>query len=67
MRKLCVAVAPDGGTVLDPFLGSGTTGCAAALQGLSFIGIEREAKFATIARKRIAHWASQPRAAGAAA
>lgn len=53
MRYLVRLVTPPGGTVLDPFTGSGTTGIAARLEGLSFVGIEREAEYATIASARI--------------
>lgn len=60
MRWLCRLVTPPGGTVLDPFAGSGTTGCAAVLEDFDFIGIEREAEYAAIARARIAHWWKQP-------
>ena len=49
----CVANAPYRGTVLDPFMGSGTTGVAAAKVGRQFIGIEREPKYFDIACKRI--------------
>jgi site-specific DNA-methyltransferase (adenine-specific) len=59
MRWLCRLVTPPNGVVLDPFTGSGTTGCAAVLEGLRFIGIEREAEYVEIARKRVAHWAGQ--------
>jgi DNA modification methylase len=52
MRYLCRLVTPPGGVVLDPFTGSGTTGVAALAEGFSFIGIEREADFAEIARRR---------------
>jgi DNA modification methylase len=55
MRWLVRMVTPPGGVVLDPFLGSGTTGVAAALERVAFIGIEREAEYAEIARARIAH------------
>ena len=41
------------GTVLDPFMGSGTTGVAALNAGLDFIGIERDKKYFDIACKRI--------------
>ena len=51
---------PTGGVVLDPFMGSGTTGCACALEGRDFIGIEREAEYIEIANKRIAYWSLQP-------
>lgn len=44
---------PTGGVVLDPFMGSGTTGIACALEGRDFIGIEREADYLEIAEKRI--------------
>lgn len=54
MRWLVRLVTPPGGTVLDPFAGSGTTGVAAALEGLGFLGVEREAEYAEIARARIA-------------
>lgn len=59
MRWLCRLVTPPNGLVLDPFTGSGSTGCAAALEGFRFVGIEREPEYAEIARRRIAHWASQ--------
>ena len=60
MRWLCRLITPPGGTILDPFTGSGTTGCAAVLENFDFIGIEREAEYAEIARARIAHWRKQP-------
>ena len=53
MRYLCRLVTPPGGVVLDPFMGSGSTGKAAALEGFRFIGIEREAEYLEIARARI--------------
>lgn len=40
MRWLCRLVTPPGGVVLDPFMGSGSTGCAAMMEGFDFIGIE---------------------------
>ena len=55
MRYLCRLVTPPGGTVLDPFMGSGSTGKAAVLEGFSFIGIEREAEYIAIAEARINH------------
>ena len=54
MRYLCRLVTPPGGIVLDPFMGSGSTGKAAALEGFQFIGIEREAEYCEIAKARIA-------------
>ena len=53
MRYLCRLVTPPGGTVLDPFMGSGSTGKAAVLEGFNFIGIEREAEYVEIAKARI--------------
>ena len=53
MRYLCRLVTPRGGTVLDPFMGSGSTGKAAVLEGFNFIGIEREAEYVKIAKARI--------------
>lgn len=53
MRYLCRLVTPTGGLVLDPFTGSGSTGKAALLEGFRFVGIEREAEYAAIARARI--------------
>jgi DNA modification methylase len=59
MRWLCRLVTPPGGRILDPFTGSGSTGCAAVLEGFRFVGIEREAEYVEIAEKRIAHWHSE--------
>ena len=53
MRYLCRLVTPPGGIVLDPFMGSGSTGKAAMLEGFGFIGIEREAQYHAIAERRI--------------
>jgi hypothetical protein len=53
MRYLCRLVTPPGGIVLDPFMGSGSTGKAAMLEGFGFIGIEREAAYRAIAERRI--------------
>jgi site-specific DNA-methyltransferase (adenine-specific) len=54
MRWLVKLVTPIGGTVLDPFLGSGTTGMACVYEQREFIGIEREAEYIEIAERRIA-------------
>ena len=59
MRWLVQLVTPSGGLVLDPFVGSGSTGAAAVLEGARFIGIEREAAYVPIARARITHWAAR--------
>jgi site-specific DNA-methyltransferase (adenine-specific) len=53
MRYLCRLITPPGGTVLDPFLGSGTTGKAALLEGFNFVGIEMEESYLDIAKQRI--------------
>lgn len=53
MRYLCRLVTPPGGIVLDPFMGSGSTGKAARLEGFNFIGIEREHEYLKIAQARI--------------
>lgn len=54
MRYLCRLVTPPGGTVLDPFMGSGSTGKAAVLEGFRFIGCELSDEYADIAEARIA-------------
>jgi site-specific DNA-methyltransferase (adenine-specific) len=54
MRYLLRLVTPVGGIVLDPFAGSGSTGKAAALEGIRAVLIEREAEYVKIARARIA-------------
>ena len=53
MAYLCRLVTPPGGTVLDPFMGSGSTGIASLQGGFSFIGIEREPEYMEIAKQRI--------------
>ena len=53
MRYLVRLVTPPGGTVLDPFTGSGSTGKAAVLEGFEFVGIELSEDYAEIARSRI--------------
>ena len=53
MRYLCRLVTPKGGTVLDPFMGSGSTGIAAKDEGFEFIGIEREKEYFEIAEQRV--------------
>lgn len=56
MRWCCRLVTPPGGLIVDPFCGSGSTGCAAVSEGFNFIGIDREAEYVAIARARVAHW-----------
>jgi len=55
MRYLCRLITPKNGTVLDPFMGSGSTGKAAILEGYNFIGIELSEEYLDIARNRIKH------------
>tara|TARA_R100000742_G_C4278190_1_gene100736 strand:- start:2376 stop:3512 length:1137 start_codon:yes stop_codon:yes gene_type:complete len=53
MKYLCRLVTPKGGTVLDPFMGSGSTGMAAKDEGFDFIGIEKEEEYFEISQSRI--------------
>lgn len=55
MAYLCRLVTPPGGTVLDPFMGSGSTGKAAMREGFNFIGCELSEDYLAIARARITH------------
>jgi len=56
MRYLTRLVTPKGGTVLDPFMGSGTTGIACVLENFDFIGIELDPEYIKIAEARIKHY-----------
>lgn len=67
MRWLCRLVTPPGGLVLDPFTGSGTTGCAAVAEGFRFVGAELNPEYAEIARRRIAAAIPEPTLEGIAA
>ena len=60
MRYLCRLITPPGGIVLDPFMGSGSTGKAAVKDGFRFIGIEREEEYFEIACARIRDAQRQP-------
>jgi DNA modification methylase len=53
MQYLCRLVTPPGGTVLDPFMGSGSTGKAAQMEGFGFIGCERDPDYFAIAKARV--------------
>lgn len=53
MRYLCRLITPPNGTVLDPFMGSGSTGKAAMYEGFKFIGVEMTDEYLPIARARI--------------
>lgn len=55
MRYLCRLVTPPNGIVFDPFMGSGSTGKAAVLEGFNFIGCDMTAEYVDIARARIEH------------
>lgn len=61
LMQWCLSFLPDAQTILDPFMGSGTTGVACVNLGRKFIGIEREPKYFDIACKRIAETYKQPR------
>ena len=53
MRYLCRLVTPQGGTVLDPFMGSGSTGIAALAEGFKFVGVEQDEHYCSIAMTRL--------------
>jgi DNA modification methylase len=59
MRYLCRMVTRPNGVILDPFMGSGSTGKAAMLEGFRFVGIELDAEYLEIAKRRIAHAEAQ--------
>jgi len=60
MRWLCRLVTPPGGIILDPFMGSGSTGVAAVEEGFRFVGIDIERHHVDIAERRLKHAARQP-------
>jgi DNA modification methylase len=60
MAYLVRLVTPKGGLVLDPFMGSGSTGKAAVREGMNFIGIEREDEYMEIAKSRINYEINKP-------
>ena len=53
MQYLCRLITPTGGTILDPFMGSGSTGKAAIKEGFYFVGIEMDPDYLEIAKERI--------------
>jgi len=53
MEYLIRLITPPGGTVLDPFMGSGSTGVAAVRGGWKFIGMEMEKEYYDISRSRL--------------
>ena len=60
MRYLVKLVTPKGGTVLDPFNGSGTTGVACKLEGFNYVGLEFDPEYCKIARARIENYRWEP-------
>lgn len=54
LHRVILASTKPGDVILDPFFGTGTTGAVARRLGRKFVGIEREAEYAALARKRIA-------------
>jgi hypothetical protein len=58
MKYLVNLITPPDGTVLDMFMGSGSTGCAAIICGFKFIGIEKDKEYCEISKNRIAYWQS---------
>jgi len=59
MRYLCKLVTPPGGTVLDNFMGSGSTGKGAVMEGFGFVGIDKHPEHFPIAKARILHAAGK--------
>ena len=59
MRWLIRMTCPPGGTVLDPFTGSGSTGSPPCARAARFLGIERDGAYVDLACARITHWARQ--------
>ena len=56
MQYLVRLITPKGGVVLDPFMGSGSTGCACMMEQVQFVGIDITPEYVAIAQKRIEHW-----------
>ena len=59
MQYLCRLITPAGGTVLDPYMGSGSTGKAALKEGFDFIGCELDEDYYKIAQARITNEQNQ--------
>ena len=62
MKWLIDLACPEGGTVLDPFNGSGSTGCASVLSSREYVGIELDKEdegYLDISAARIMHWAEE--------
>lgn len=56
MRYLCKLACPEGGNIIDPFMGAGSTGIAANWEGFDFVGIEQDENYKQIADARLRHW-----------
>lgn len=67
LMRWSLSFVPDAALILDPFMGSGTTGVAAMLEGRSFIGVERDERYFALACKRIEDAQRQGSLFGAAA
>ena len=61
MRYLCRLITPPDGLILDPFMGSGSTGKAALLEGFRFVGIEQDPEYLAIAAARVRAAHEQPK------
>jgi site-specific DNA-methyltransferase (adenine-specific) len=59
MRYLTRLITPKGGVVLDPYMGSGSTGVACMQEDFNFIGVEMDKEYFEIAKARIEHWTKQ--------
>jgi hypothetical protein len=62
MKWLCQLITPAGGYILDPFLGSGSTGCAAVQLGFGFYGCDKDPEYVSIAESRIRYWEAKAQA-----
>lgn len=63
VMRWCLGFLPAGASVLDPFMGSGTTGVACVQAGHPFVGIEIDPRYFDIARRRISEEIARPRLA----
>jgi DNA modification methylase len=61
LMQWCLGFLPDAKTILDPFMGSGSTGVACVNMGRAFVGIERDPSYFDIACRRIDQAYKQPR------
>jgi hypothetical protein len=60
MRWIIRLIARPGSVIVDPFAGSGSTGAAAMLEGMHFVGIDQDQASVIVGRARVAFWASFP-------